>query len=260
MTSPERSKAVSAHNVGLRFMSEEGALQVLEKVSLQVEHGQLACIVGPSGCGKTSLLKLLVGLLKPSEGTIYVDPALLKGGAAYVQQSAPLLPWRTMLQNAALGLEVRSELTQARRQFLEALISEFGLKGFESSATSALSGGMKQRVAVIQALASKPRLLFCDEPFSAIDFVTRLELNTRFKFMCSVEAITTIFVTHNIEEAIFLGDVIFVMSGRPGRIVETYYPALSIGGEDAVRCRESPEFATLFMKIWSDLKERHVAT
>jgi NitT/TauT family transport system ATP-binding protein len=116
---------------------------------------------------------------------------------------------------------------------------------------------MSQRVALIRALESKPHILFCDEPFSAIDFVTRLSLTTRFKKMCRVENITTVFVTHNIEEAIFLGDKVVVMSGLPGRIVATYSPTFSTGGEDAVECRRAPEFGELFVKIWKDLGNAH---
>jgi ABC-type nitrate/sulfonate/bicarbonate transport system ATPase subunit len=238
----------------------EGAnrLAVLDQISFRVERGAFVCIVGPSGCGKTTLLRILLGLEKPTSGQVIVDQTQVHAGVAYVQQAPSLLPWRTLLQNAALGYELKGTISGARIEFVQGLINRYGLGGFEQSLPHQLSGGMSQRVAVIRALASRPRLLFCDEPFSSIDFVTRLDLNTKFKYMCNVEGITTVFVTHNIEEALFLGDTVIVMSGRPGRIVNTYRPTLSVGREDAVKCRQAPEFAQLFSKIWEDL-ERHRA-
>lgn len=249
---------ISVSDVAKDFSSRNGTpLTVIQDITLEVRHGELVVIVGPSGCGKTTLLRVIQGLLQPSRGDIWINPDRRREGAAYVQQSAVLLPWRTLFQNVALGLEVRERIDSPRQRFLHEEIVSFGLEGFEDSLAAELSGGMRQRAALIRALASRPKLLFCDEPFSAIDFVTRLRLNTRFKFMCRVQGITTIFVTHNIEEAIFLGDRVLVMSGRPGRVVAEYEPDLSIGSEDAVECRKSPEFSDLFSRIWEDLRRGH---
>jgi NitT/TauT family transport system ATP-binding protein len=183
-----------------------------------------------------------------------LDRSVVAGGIAYVPQEPSLLPWRTSLQNACLGLELKGALNQDRVQSVRDSLEEYGLRGFEQSLPGELSGGMRQRISVIRALESNPQLMLCDEPFSAIDFVTRLDLNTRFKRMCRVNAITTIFVTHNIEEAIFLADEVAVMSGRPGRIVSSYRPRLSVAPDDAVKSRSSPEFAKYFLRIWNDLK------
>lgn len=249
---------IAAKSIGMTYGDGDELVSVLDKIDLTIEEGQFVCIVGPSGCGKTTLLRILMGLQLPTVGTVSVRPEQVKEGIAYVQQEAALLPWRTLLQNAALGLESRHPLNEPRIDFLQNLIEEYRLRGFESHLPSELSGGMRQRTAIVRALASRPRILYCDEPFSAIDFVGRLELNTRFKFMCKVEGITVVFVTHNIEEAIFLGDRVLVMRKSPSCIVAEYRPKLSIGAEDAVRCRASPEFGELFQKIWSDLKERNV--
>ena len=240
-------------NVALEFGRDDGPLQVLRDLTLKIDRGSLVCIVGPSGCGKTSLLRLLLGELRPSSGTVWMHPARAREGLAYIPQDALLLPWRTLLQNAAMGLEIKSRLRTGHLASIHQLIRDYGLRGFESSRPAELSGGMQQRVAVIRALASGPSILLCDEPFSSVDFVTRLELNTRFKKMCQIQGVTTLFVTHNIEEAIFLGDKVIVLSGRPAKIVETYVPRLSVHPEDAVKCRKSPEFNDLFLQIWNDL-------
>jgi NitT/TauT family transport system ATP-binding protein len=245
---------VRAINLTKVFERDGKPLTVIDNVSFEVKRGELVAIVGPSGCGKTTLLRILAGLVKPTSGEVVLDPEREQSGVALIPQSAVLLPWRTLLQNATLGMEIAGRCSAAALERVHSRIEAFGLMGFENSLPEELSGGMAQRVAVIRALESQPRILFCDEPFSAIDFVGRLDLNTRFKYMCVVQGITTVFVTHNIEEAIFLGDKIIVMSSRPAHIVSNYRPQLSVGSDDAVECRRSPEFADLFQRIWRDLK------
>lgn len=248
---------ISVSNLTIDYQLNDNKIRALDDVTFTVERGRMCCIVGPSGCGKSTLLRAILGLLSFSAGSVEINPDRLNGGIAYVQQDCPLLPWRTALQNACLGTEVKGKLNRdilrrVRRQFVD-----FNIHDFENSFTSELSGGMRQRVAIARALEGRPALLFCDEPFSAVDFVGRLALTSKFKYMCRVRGITTLFVTHNIEEAIFLGDVILVLSGRPGRIKNEYHPKLSIGNEDAVRCREAPEFNELFQQIWNELETKH---
>jgi ABC-type nitrate/sulfonate/bicarbonate transport system ATPase subunit len=236
------------------FPGREGNVDALDEVSFEVERGTLFCIVGPSGCGKSTLMRLLLGIDNPTSGNIWLNPDRVSAGVALIQQSSVLLPWRTVLQNAALGLEVKGNVRREHIEYIRDEIKRVGLGGFEHTPWSELSGGMRQKVAIICALVSRPALLFCDEPFSAIDFVTRLDMNMHFKNMCEIASITTVFVTHNIEEAIFLGDRIAVMSRRPGKIVSIHNAILSKDPHDAVKCRESPEFEALFMKIWGELK------
>lgn len=248
---------IIAQNVGKVFRNGDTSVNAIDSVSLSVQRGRFLSIVGPSGCGKTTLLRILAKLLEPTTGSVELALDRVKSGVAYIPQAAMLLPWRTLLQNAALGSELKGSLNKARIDRIEEQIEHYGLGGFERSLPAELSGGMAQRVAVVRALESRPHILFCDEPFSAVDFVTRLSLNTKFKYLCSIQGITVVFVTHNIEEAIFLGDEVAVLSGRPSRIVQTYEPHLSIANEDAVECRKSPEFAELFIQIWKDLKGGH---
>jgi NitT/TauT family transport system ATP-binding protein len=254
---PNRPDDIVVSDVGIAYRSSDRDVIALRDVSMTVKRGQMCCVVGPSGCGKSTLLKAMLGLVNPDEGTITIDDERRREGVAYVQQDSPLLPWRTVLQNACLGAEVRGQVTEVVRKRVRRTLSELGLSDFDNNMTTELSGGMRQRVALARALESKPALLFCDEPFSAIDFVGRLALSAKFKFMCRVEGITTVFVTHNIEEAIFLGDTIVVLTGRPGRVKNVYNPQLSVGAEDAVKCREAPEFAILFKDIWRDLEDNH---
>ena len=245
------------------FHHKEGEVQALESIDLEVSSGSLVTIVGPSGCGKSTLLKIIARLVEPTSGTVYVDEKRVEGGIAYLPQSAALLPWRTARQNACISLEIQAEVKKGRSismanlDHVNGMFREWRLSGFEDSYPNELSGGMAQRVALIRALIGHPKILLCDEPFSAIDFVTRLRLSTEFKKLCKVEAITTIVVTHNIEEAIFLGDQVIVMSGRPGRVVSTYNPVFLTDGHSAVSSRVSPEFGKLFESIWRDLEDHH---
>jgi NitT/TauT family transport system ATP-binding protein len=229
-----------------------GPLTAINGLSFAVEQGSLLAIVGPSGCGKTTLLRILAGNEKQSSGEITYNAERMRRTAT-IEQASALLPWRTAFQNACLGAEVRGRLNDVVAKRIGELFVDFGLGGFEDQFPSELSGGMQQRVAIVRALESEPRILFCDEPFSAIDFVGRLQLNTEFKKMCRLIGCTTVFVTHNIEEAVFLGDVILVLSKRPCEVVKEIRPQLSKFPEDAVKCRQSPEFDEYFNDIWKAL-------
>ncbi len=239
-----------------RYVDKTNEVLVLNNMNFKVERSKIFCIVGPSGCGKSTLLKILLNLIPLDAGNIRLHPER-QNRVAYIQQNTTLLPWRTLLQNASLGAEIRDELDKAALNRLMDTIREFGLEGFEHCLPNELSGGMRQRVNIISALESRPSILLCDEPFSSIDFVTRLDLSTIFKKRCSFGKMTTIFVTHNIEEAIFLGDEVAVMSGRPGHIVSIYEPNLTKNKFDAIACRENDEFQYLFKRIWLDLKANY---
>jgi len=236
---------------GLRKVFDEGENEVLaiDKIDFEVKRSEILSVVGPSGCGKTTLLRLLQGLIEPSAGTITIDPKRRCAGTAYIQQSPALLPWRTVLQNAAIGLELKGRCTRDAIQGVSARLDRWELGQLVNQLTSKLSGGEKQRVDIIRSLESKPALLFCDEPFSAIDYITRFRLSTEFKKLCRLEEVTVVFVTHNIEDAIFLSDEIVVLSRRPARVVAIHRPRLEIGSEDALKCRESPSFEPLLKTI-----------
>lgn len=247
---------ISVKNLCIQFPTEHGKIDALSNLSFDVARGNLCSIVGPSGCGKSTLLRSILGLNKYLSGSIFIDPERVKVGTAFVQQGCPLLPWRTTFQNACLGAEVNGSLNaNVIRRIRRRLSDDFGLGGFEDCLPTELSGGMRQRAAIARALESNPAILLCDEPFSAIDFVGRLHLITKFKFMCAISKITTVFVTHNIDEAIFLGNVVIVMSGRPGTIKNVYHP--KICSVDAVKAKNEKSFIETFHAIWEDLEDCH---
>jgi len=246
------------------YSSNGRRLNVIQELTFTVGEGELVAIIGPSGCGKSTLLRILSGAEKEDSAEIFFVNPERRASAASIEQLPALFPWRTAFQNAHLGTEIRkarphpSDPTHVPDDaLLKKKITDdfalFGLKGFENSYPNELSGGMQQRVAIIRALQSEPKMLFCDEPFSSIDFVTRLYLNTEFKKQSDELGCTTVFVTHNIEEAIFLADRIFVLSRRPCTVVDEFAPRLTVHPEDAVKCRQSPEFPVYFERIWKKI-------
>jgi len=200
-----------------------GGLQTIERLDLEVRDNEVLGLVGPSGCGKSTLLELICGLLEPSAGTIAVDAATSERGrlthCAYMPQSDQLLPWYSALDNAALALRNRGLRRSEARQQTAALFERFGLAGFERTAPAALSGGMRQRVAFLRTLVSGKPLLALDEPFAALDAITRAEMQGWLAAALSTDPHTVVLVTHDVEEALYLADRVVVLSPRPARIV-----------------------------------------
>jgi len=223
---------------------------------LTVKEGEFLVIVGPSGCGKSVLLDMVAGLSKPTSGTVYHDDKPVIGPnprASYVFQQYALFPWRTALSNIEFGLENRGVEAGERRRIGRELLSAFGLSGFEDRFPHQLSGGMQQRVAIARALATKPDLLLMDEPFAALDAQTREILQNQLSQIWEKNRTTVVFVTHGLEEAVFLADRVAVMTSRPGRVKEIIEIDLPRPrGEDI---RASVEFALNKEKVWSVLKE-----
>lgn len=246
-------------NLSARYISNGRSLEVVKGLTFSVERGKLVAIIGPSGCGKSTLLRILTKLNQPSSDKLSISGIMRRDSdreknTAIIEQSPALFPWRTAFQNVCIGAEIREEFNAGHCERIRDSFKEYKLNGFEGSFPAELSGGMQQRVAILRALNSEPDLLFCDEPFSAIDFVTRLYLNKLFKSMCGELECTTIFITHNIEEAIFLADRIIVLSNRPCEIIDDFVPVLSRFSTDPVKCRELPEFTQHFMRIWKKLE------
>ena len=237
--------------------AEDGyVLPVLEKITLDVARGELVALVGPSGCGKSTLLDIVAGLLDPDSGTVRINGAPTRaserlGSAAYMHQRDLLLPWRTALANAALALEVQGIGRTEARARAEQEFDVFGLGGFEGRYPAQLSGGMKQRVAFVRTMVGGQHLLLLDEPFGALDALTRTEAQEWLGEALRVEPRTTMLVTHDVDEAVFLADRIFVMSPRPGRIT----------GEERVEAprprppafRRDPEFDRVRMSLLEQL-------
>lgn len=239
---------VSLDNVSLRYHSVSGETPAVSHLSLEVLPGEFICIVGPSGCGKSSILSMLAGLLSPSEGSIRID-----GEIGYMLQKDYLLEWRSIRSNALLGLEIQKKLTKENIAYVDALLEQYGLGDFKEHYPYQLSGGMRQRVALIRTLAVRPDILLLDEPFSALDYQTRLSVSDEIGSIIRKEGKTAILVSHDISEAISLSDRVVVLSGRPARLKKIYPIQLSIEEYSPMKAREAPEFREYFNAIWKEL-------
>lgn len=243
-------------NLSMRYHTLSEETEAISDFSLSVDEGEFISIVGPSGCGKSTILSLISGLLKPSSGSIYLDGQEVSkptGRIGYMFQKDDLFEWRTILQNVMLGLEIRHLDTPEQRQRLEAMLSKYGLDSFKSYYPRQLSGGMRQRVALIRTLAVDPELLLLDEPFSALDYQTRLAVADEIGTILKQEQKTAILVTHDISEAISMADRVVVLSSRPAHIMNIYDIKFSCDNRTPIKCREAPEFRYYFNSIWKEL-------
>ena len=233
------------------------SLIALQNVSLDIPAAKLTAILGPSGCGKTTLLKVIAGLIKPTSGSVKVRGKEIEGPGpdrALVFQDFALLPWATVLQNVGFGLRARGVPKKERDETSLHYIKEVGLLGFEDKYPHQLSGGMRQRTGLARALTINSDILLMDEPFSAVDEQMRRKLQEDLLNLLKVQNKTVIFVTHSIEEAVYLADQVIILSGRPGSIAEIVYPKIDRTGEiDLIR--RQPGYIDLVDEIWSSLKK-----
>jgi NitT/TauT family transport system ATP-binding protein len=223
MADPETSSQAKIVVSGFRhfFETADGPVQATDHVDLAIRTGEFVTLVGPSGCGKTTLLKALAGFIRPTEGTILCDgkPVRAPGRErGVVFQELAILPWRTVRRNIGHGLEIARAPRAERERTVARLIELTGLTGFEERYPHELSGGMRQRVAVARTWAADPDVILMDEPFAAVDAMTRLTLQEELVRLCAATAKTVFFITHSVDEAVFLGDRVLVMTRRPGRI------------------------------------------
>lgn len=243
-------------NIGYSYHSLHGETRALEDISFGVREGEFIAIVGPSGCGKSTLLSIIAGLLSPEQGTILVnnpDGSLNYPKVGYMLQRDHLFEWRTVYRNVILGLELHHLLTPDRLVNVERLLLEYGLDKFRNKRPSELSGGMKQRAALIRTLALEPQLLLLDEPFSALDYQTRLMVSNDICRLIRAAKKTMIIITHDLSEAISLADRIIVLSGRPAVVKSEMPVKLTLSDDSPLAARNAPEFQTLFNKLWEDL-------
>jgi ABC-type nitrate/sulfonate/bicarbonate transport system ATPase subunit len=238
------------------------ALTVLDRVSLDVPDEQFLSILGPSGCGKTTLIRIVAGITESDGGSFSIDGAVKDGPGfdrAVVFQSYGLLPWRTVLGNVELGLEIQGISRQERRELARHYLEVVGLADSQSAYPSQLSGGMQQRVGLARALAKKPAVLLMDEPFAAVDMQTREILQEQLLRIWQENRTIVLFVTHSIEEAVFLGDRVIVMGARPGRIVEDIAIDLD-RPRDSVHLRGLGRFRELSEHLRDSLRVGHTLT
>lgn len=236
-------------NVKLIYHTKRGETTAAEDLTFSVAEGEFVAIIGPSGCGKSTLLSLAAGLLTPSEGTVES-----KGSFGYMLQKDELFPWRTIEKNIFLPLEIKKLNAPEHRERARALAEKYGLKDFLQSYPSQLSGGMRQRAALIRTLATNPDILLLDEPFSALDYQTRLNVCEDVAQIIRSEGKTALLITHDISEAISLADRILVLSARPARV--RFNHEMDFGEvKNPLRRREMRQFSGWFELLWKELNE-----
>lgn len=242
------------NEVSLTYQTDKGATTALENITFNVKEGEFISIVGPSGCGKTTILSLIAGLIKQTHGTLLLGGKSVEkpsGNVGYMLQRDQLFEWRTIMQNVTLGLEVQKIMTPENINYASSLLDKYGLGEFKKSFPRQLSGGMRQRAALIRTLAYRPKILLLDEPFSALDFQTRMTVHDDISQIISCEGKTAILVTHDISEAIALSDRVIVLSKRPGtikRIVD-----IDLCEKIPHKRRGYARFSELYELIWKEV-------
>ena len=246
---------IEVQNVSMTYQSPDGELEALRDVSFTVPEGSFLSIVGPSGCGKSTLLSLMAGLEQPTAGSILAGQTPVTGPSEKIglmPQRDQLFEWRTIWKNVLLGPEIRRENTPERQAEVQELLAQYALGSFRQKQPSQLSGGMRQRCALIRTLAVEPEILLLDEPFSALDYQTRLAVSADIARIIRQTHKTAVLVTHDISEAIAMSDQILVLSHRPGT-VKALHDLEALRSIPAMERRGLPQFQKLFNTIWEEL-------
>ena len=237
-------------NVNKSFYTSKNETKVLENINFHVNKGEIIALVGPSGCGKSTILNLISGLIKPDEGTITV-----KGKIGYMFQKDNLLQWRNIYKNITLGPEILK--LKIDDNYIDNTLKKYGLYDFKNHYPKQLSGGMRQRVALIRTLILNPDILLLDEPFSSLDYQSKINVQDDIYKIINQEKKTTILVTHDITEAIAMADVIYLLSNRPSTIIKKYDIDLGISKEEKtpLKARNTNKFHEYFALIWNDMNK-----
>jgi NitT/TauT family transport system ATP-binding protein len=253
------NKKIEFRNVSLRYFGDGGETEALRDINFTVASGEFVSIVGQSGCGKSTLLSLLSGLVLPTAGEVCLDGKRVDGPStltAFMLQQDSLFEWRTILKNTMLGPELRGKLSVDTKRHAEMLLENYGLKDFKYHFPHQLSGGMRQRAALARTMCSDPDVLLLDEPFSALDFQTRLSIADEISAIIRRDRKTAILVTHDIAEAISMADRVIVISNRPGSVRAEHHIAFPSCGDvrpSPLKSREAVEFRSYFTTIWEEL-------
>lgn len=245
-----KKKILEVKNISKTYQAKNGEIEALKNINFDVNQGEYVSVIGPSGCGKSTLLSIIAGLEPKTSGEVYID-----GKVGYMLQKDNLLEWRTIYKNVLLGLEIQKALTEENKEYVVELLKKYGLYEFRNKYPTQLSGGMRQRVALIRTLAIRPNILLLDEAFSALDYQTRLMVTEDIYKILKNENITAIMVTHDISEAISMSDRVIVLSQRPATVKNIYDIEFDIEDRTPLNCRESPKFSKYFNLMWKELEE-----
>ena len=249
---------LSLKDIHYSYHSAQGETVALENISFSVKEGEFLAVVGPSGCGKSTLLSIIAGLIRPEAGTIIFDNpdgSLQYPRIGYMLQHDHLFEWRTVYQNVLLGLEINHMLTPERLDYVDHLLTEYQLDQFRDKHPGELSGGMKQRAALIRTLALSPQLLLLDEPFSALDYQTRLEVSADICRLIRNAGKTMLIITHDLAEAISLADRVIILSRRPAVVRQEIPIHLTFQDDTPLAARNAPEFQYYFNLLWKELSD-----
>ncbi len=241
-------EVLNLKNIGKKYQAKNGEIEALYNINFNVKEGEFVSIIGPSGCGKSTLLSIIAGLEPKTTGTIQID-----GTTGYMLQKDSLLEWRTIYDNVIFGLEIRHQKTKENEAYAEELLKKYDLYDFKDKYPTQLSGGMRQRVALIRTLAIKPKILLLDEAFSALDYQTRIMVTNDIFQILRNENISTVMVTHDISEAISMSDRVIVLSKRPATIKTIHTIDFEMDNRTPLNCRESSKFSKYFDTLWKEL-------
>lgn len=241
---------IQVDRLALTYQSDEGEIEAIRELSFSVNEGEIVSVIGPSGCGKSTLLSIASGLLAPTSGKVTISGG---GTIGYMLQKDSLFPWRTIRQNVLLGVEICCKDRKDMCSYADQLLRTYGLWEFRDSFPDQLSGGMRQRAALIRTLAVRPKLLLLDEAFSALDYQTRLAVADDIASIIRHEKKTALMVTHDISEAVAMSDRVVVLSRRPAIIKSVYSIDFAEGRGTPMQCRERAEFRSYFNSIWRDI-------
>lgn len=244
-------------NLSKKYQNQEGEILALQNVNFRVNKGEFVSIIGPSGCGKSTLLSIIAGLENKTTGQIYLDGKEINGISSeigYMLQKDCLLEWRNILSNTMFGLEVKGIKNKENQEYVENLLKKYNLYDFKDKYPSELSGGMRQRVALIRTLAIRPKVLLLDEAFSALDYQTRIMVTNDIYQILRKENITAIIVTHDISEAISMSDRVLVLTNRPGTIKDIHKIYFESESRTPLNTRENPKFSRYFNILWKELR------
>ena len=234
--------------VSKRYQAKNGEVEALSNINFSVKEGEFVSIIGPSGCGKSTLLSIIAGLEPKTEGDIQIDV-----NTGYMLQKDSLLEWRSIYDNVLFGLEIGHKKTKENEAYVLDLLKKYGLYEFKDKYPTQLSGGMRQRAALIRTLAIKPNILLLDEAFSALDYQTRIMVTNDIFQILKNENITAVIVTHDISEAISMSDRVIVLSKRPATVKNIHNIEFEMDNRNPINCRESPKFSKYFDTIWKEL-------
>ncbi len=243
-------------NVNKTYQAKNGEIEALKDINFSVRKGEFVSIIGPSGCGKSTLLSIIAGLEEKSSGKIYIDKIetqKVSSKIGYMLQKDSLLEWRTIYNNVIFGLEITHRKTKENEEYVKELLKKYNLYEFKDKYPNQLSGGMRQRVALIRTLAIRPEILLLDEAFSALDYQTRIMVTRDIYNILKNENITTVMVTHDISEAISMSDRVIVLSKRPAKVKKIYNIDFEIENRDPMNARKSPKFSDYFDSLWKEL-------